>query len=85
MYTFAQDRLATSCRLAIATSIVGGYPLVFLPARTGAFNLFGYKVTVFVNCLVISTSSDEGKGGRETGDRSHAGRVYPICFSFCFT
>lgn len=37
------DRLATSCRLAIATSIVGGYPLVFLPARTGAFNLLGYK------------------------------------------
>ncbi|CAM9563096.1 unnamed protein product [Scytosiphon promiscuus] len=35
------DRLATSCRLAIASSIVGGYPLVFMPAKTGALALFG--------------------------------------------
>ncbi|CAN0530713.1 unnamed protein product, partial [Laminaria digitata] len=40
-----QDRLATSCRVAIATSIVGGYPLVFMPAKTGAMSLFGYKVS----------------------------------------
>eukprot|EP00903_Cladosiphon_okamuranus_P009008 g8617.t1 len=37
------DRLATSCRLAIATSIVGGYPLVFLGAKTGAMSAFGYS------------------------------------------
>ncbi|CAM9750577.1 unnamed protein product [Ascophyllum nodosum] len=35
------DRLATSCRVAIATSIVGGFPLVFMPAKNGALSLFG--------------------------------------------
>ncbi|CBJ49079.1 conserved unknown protein [Ectocarpus siliculosus] len=35
------DRLATSCRLAIASSIVGGYPLVFMGAKTGALAAVG--------------------------------------------
>ncbi|CAN0389927.1 unnamed protein product, partial [Hapterophycus canaliculatus] len=43
--TSVGDRLATSCRLAIASSIVGGYPLVFMPAKTGALALFGISVS----------------------------------------
>lgn len=40
-----QDRLATSCRVAIASSIVGGFPLVFMPAKNGALSLLGIDVS----------------------------------------
>ncbi|CAM9295579.1 unnamed protein product, partial [Choristocarpus tenellus] len=37
------DKLATLCRVAIAASILGGYPLVFMPAKVGAMGLLGFK------------------------------------------
>ncbi|CAM9161015.1 unnamed protein product [Discosporangium mesarthrocarpum] len=37
------DKLATLCRVAISISILGGYPLCFMPAKNGILQLLGLK------------------------------------------